>query len=284
MRLILSRKGFDSSAGGGPSPILPDGRLVSLPIPAPSSKTYAEVCFAGTPLSNILAELAPNRDFSSEPCHLDPDLREGSLVRAPGWRPMFGQVGAAQSHLERNGVSPRDLFLFFGWFRQTEQTPVGLRFQRGAPDLHVLFGWLQIERIHSKPEFLQAVPWACDHPHVDPRVNSDWSKNTVYEAAPDLRTGHESQCRAGGGIFSAYSDALRLTAPGEKRTVWWLPRWFHPEGRQSVLSCHSNPTRWEAHTRYTLLRSVARGQEFVLDIEHYPEAIAWLSELFAEAA
>ena len=44
MRLILSRKGFDSSAkfGGGPSPILPDGRLVSFPIPAPSNKTYAE--------------------------------------------------------------------------------------------------------------------------------------------------------------------------------------------------------------------------------------------------
>ena len=32
-RLILSRKGFDSSAGGGPSPILNDGRIFSLPIP-----------------------------------------------------------------------------------------------------------------------------------------------------------------------------------------------------------------------------------------------------------
>lgn len=27
MRIILSRKGFDSAAGGCPSPILPDGRL-----------------------------------------------------------------------------------------------------------------------------------------------------------------------------------------------------------------------------------------------------------------
>ncbi|WP_454862743.1 Nmad3 family putative nucleotide modification protein [Pseudomonas hormoni] len=30
MQIILSRKGFDSAAGGCPSPILPDGRLFSL--------------------------------------------------------------------------------------------------------------------------------------------------------------------------------------------------------------------------------------------------------------
>ena len=32
MKIILSRKGFDSSSGGGPSPIV-DGRCLSLPIP-----------------------------------------------------------------------------------------------------------------------------------------------------------------------------------------------------------------------------------------------------------
>ena len=39
MRVILSRKGFDSQYGGMPSPILPDGTLLSLPIP---SKTDME--------------------------------------------------------------------------------------------------------------------------------------------------------------------------------------------------------------------------------------------------
>ncbi|MGC9779576.1 MAG: hypothetical protein HZR80_10075 [Candidatus Heimdallarchaeota archaeon] len=34
MKVILSRKGFDSSYGGHPSPILPDGTLISLPIPS----------------------------------------------------------------------------------------------------------------------------------------------------------------------------------------------------------------------------------------------------------
>ena len=34
MKVILSRKGFDSCYGGHPSPILPDGRMISLPIPS----------------------------------------------------------------------------------------------------------------------------------------------------------------------------------------------------------------------------------------------------------
>jgi Nucleotide modification associated domain 3 len=32
-RLVLSRKGFDFDFGGQPSPILPDGQMVSLPSP-----------------------------------------------------------------------------------------------------------------------------------------------------------------------------------------------------------------------------------------------------------
>ncbi|RIE11762.1 hypothetical protein SMC3_08215 [Candidatus Cryosericum hinesii] len=41
MRVILSRKGFDSGYGGWASPILPDGRMLSLPIPA--SRTMARL-------------------------------------------------------------------------------------------------------------------------------------------------------------------------------------------------------------------------------------------------
>ena len=56
MRIILSRKGFDSANGGYPSPIMPDGRMVSLPIPEqetdvkysqlllPNEKTIVYLC------------------------------------------------------------------------------------------------------------------------------------------------------------------------------------------------------------------------------------------------
>jgi hypothetical protein len=33
MKVVLSRKEFDSATGGGPRPILSGGRLLSLPIP-----------------------------------------------------------------------------------------------------------------------------------------------------------------------------------------------------------------------------------------------------------
>jgi hypothetical protein len=38
MKVILSRKGFDSGYGGIPSPVLPDGTMLSLPIPSKGDK------------------------------------------------------------------------------------------------------------------------------------------------------------------------------------------------------------------------------------------------------
>jgi hypothetical protein len=40
MNVILSRKGFDSQYGGYPSPVLPDGRMISLPIPLTDKIEY----------------------------------------------------------------------------------------------------------------------------------------------------------------------------------------------------------------------------------------------------
>ncbi len=48
MKVILSRKGFDSQYGGKPSPILPDGRLISLPIPSQDDKLrYSDLSLDG---------------------------------------------------------------------------------------------------------------------------------------------------------------------------------------------------------------------------------------------
>jgi hypothetical protein len=40
VKIILSRKGFDSAAGGYANPILPDGTLLSLPIPDDTASTH----------------------------------------------------------------------------------------------------------------------------------------------------------------------------------------------------------------------------------------------------
>ena len=40
MKIILSRKGFDSANGGIVSPIFEDGTMVSFPIPSDDEDTY----------------------------------------------------------------------------------------------------------------------------------------------------------------------------------------------------------------------------------------------------
>ncbi len=65
---------------------------------------------------------------------------------------------AAQAVLEREGVGPGDLFLFFGWFRRVEVCGGVFRFVKGAPDVHVLWGWLHYFR---SPKFARcAAPLA----------------------------------------------------------------------------------------------------------------------------
>jgi hypothetical protein len=64
--------------------------------------------------------------------------------------------------------------------------------------------------------------------------------------------------------------------------MWQLPRWFNPVER-TPLSYHSKPARWTYCSTSMRLQSVGRGQEFVLDVEQYPEARAWLRSIFRAA-
>ncbi len=60
MRIILSRKGFDSSNGGCPSPILPDGTLLSLPIPSKNDAVkYSGLYYEDKSYFQIIKELKP---------------------------------------------------------------------------------------------------------------------------------------------------------------------------------------------------------------------------------
>ena len=104
MRMILSRKGFDSSSGARPSPIM-NGRPISLPIPATrnSRTTYRDLG-----LGDIVRSVTKGSYGPDSLCHADPQFHDGMCA--------FGQSGAAQGHLANNGVEPGDAFLFFGLF------------------------------------------------------------------------------------------------------------------------------------------------------------------------
>ena len=283
MRIILSRKGFDSSYGGVASPIFPDGNMLSLPIPYDDPvRKYCNIAFKERPVSEIVESLTQGKLLSNQSCHLDLDLRFESIPRLNGWRPAFGQVGAAQTHLENQGVTVGDLFLFFGWFKQTEWRSNALVYARKARDIHAIFGWLQIAEIRKLSDrLLCQYPWLNAHPHCHPL---GWSQNnTVYLSTHRLELPGLRADVAGGGAFNQFNADLQLTRKTGSRSLWSLPSWFYPEGKKSTLSYHSNPARWSRCNGRTELKSVAKGQEFVLDTEHYPEAVDWARQLIEQA-
>ena len=173
MKIILSRKGFDSACGGAASPILPDGRMVSLPIPepkpGPESRRYREIVGAGgVNLGTLARDLTRGKVRAADRAHLDPDLDAASVARLPGWKPLFGQTGAAERHLQNQGVGPGDVFLFYGWFRPCARVPGRYLAVPDSPHRHVLYGWLQVERRLSAGEPATWPAWAAGHPHCQP--------------------------------------------------------------------------------------------------------------------
>ncbi len=285
MKLILSRKGFDLGNGGVASPILPDNTLLSLPIPDPASPiAYADLKSGDWPLGGLVESLTRKRIKRQTRAHLDPDLDHGICPRLAGWQPLFGQDGAAQSHLRNQGVSVGDLFLFFGWFRAVQRVGRGFRYCATAPDQHVVYGWLQVGQMLQGRALATAVPaWAVDHPHCH---GSRGKQNTLYLAAPRLTLpgGIVPGQLSGAGRFPAHHNKLVLTAPGAPRSHWRLPRWFYPTGERPPLTYHGDRRRWQLDGEHLHLRSAARGQEFVLDTANYPAALPWLHELFATGA
>lgn len=272
MRIIFSRKGFDSAAGGCPSPIV-EGRPLSLPIPSsrPTPTTYGAL-LGHTPVAELVRDLSRGRLTADRYCHFDPDIEAERRPRIPGWRGALGQVSAAQGHLRKQGVGPGDLFLFWGLF-QTVEWSGSWRFC-GARE-HRIFGWLQIEDVERtgtdpKPT-LGRHPWLHEHPHV----HGQWSdSNTIYLASQSLS--FRPECR-GWGVFER---GLRLTAAENSLpSTWRVPSWLNPLTDGTGMTYHP-PHRWN---RSAMCQIAARGQEFVADIGERPDAMKWLTRLFEDA-
>lgn len=279
MKLILSRKGFDSSSGGCPSPIFPDGSLYALPIPDKSSSIrYNDIVCPQAPLKDLLSHLTAKRVKGGDRAHLDPDLVVAAYPRLEGWRPVLGQTGAAQGHLAKQGVGVGDVFLFFGLFREVEKLNRRWRFVPGSRPRHVLWGWLQIGTVLKVDELPPGMDWLAYHPHLHGRQDRN---NTLYVASEGMCLGGKALNLPGAGVFDRLEDKLRLTAKSAVNTSdWELPAWIYPAPGREPLSYHAKASRWRLEGDACFLSSVYRGQEFVLDASVYPEALGWLRSLF----
>lgn len=190
MRIILSRKGFDSAAGGAPSPII-DGHPISLPIPA---KDRSATSYADLGLGDIVEQATGGRITRDHLCHDDPMFIPGECL--------FGQCHAAQSHLRNQGVRTGDIFLFFGLFADED---TGERHHR-------IFGYLEVADILSPPPSGLGAPGRL-HPHG---IGQWHHSNTVY--------------RGPGQRATSAHPTLRLTRPGGPLRHWLLPDLFRKFG------------------------------------------------------
>ena len=256
-KLILSRKGFDSGSGGCPNPIFPDGTMFSLPIPSGDREQFNDLQRGDVDIPSVVAGITNGRVNRRNRVHLDPDLNFDTYRHRKNcaawqrWRGMLGQIGIAQGHLDKQGVGTGDVFLFFSIYRRVAETAQGWRFVRGAPELHLLWGWLQVDQKYEVADIRpNQLAWARHYPHLFSGYRGD--QNTVYT---DPNAAGVSQ--------------------------WWLPRWFLPDGRKPPLTYHADRKRWRHDANYAYLKSVGRGQEVVLDLAHYPEAVRWLADLLS---
>ncbi|MBP5526137.1 MAG: hypothetical protein J6Y11_11125 [Paludibacteraceae bacterium] len=262
-KISLSRKGFDSGYGRIPSPILPDGTLLTMPIPDSGAiqNSYESLVYQGKSYYDIIKELSPNTKIKPQDnCHLDPDLFSNCKSRELGWKPSFGQTGAALSHLNKQGFGLEDLFLFFGWFRETESFNGQLRYRKNAPDIHIIFGYMQVgEMIESNED----VPsWLKNHPHAD---DNHWKKkNCIYTPTQNLTFMNETP---GAGLLK-FDPKRILTKTGCSRTIWDLPDFF----KEIEITYHSQNS-WQAKG----FKSACKGQEFVFCPDD--KAMEWIKDI-----
>jgi hypothetical protein len=285
MKIILSRKGFDSQYGKIKSPIMPDGTLLSLPIPQKNDKiTYDQLIYnEKKSYLEIIKELNPKWKYpDNEPAHLDPDLRKNVIKRNYSWKAIFGQSGAAQGHLKNQNIDVGDIFLFFGSFARTIEKNGKLSFikdDKYPNGAHIIFGYLQIGQIIELNEDIDYEKKLDDftryHPHADKEYLDEKGrkrvKNCMYVASDKLSS--LSLDLPGAGILTN-SESRILTKEQMSKSMWTLPAFF----KNIKMSYHS-----EKSFQPSYFQSADKGQEFVIDTmkndKLQEELLGWVNEI-----
>ena len=217
MKIILSRKGFDSANGGIVSPIMEDGTLLSFPIPSNDKDTFDTLAYCGQTYEKILKDL---KYKGKNNCHLDPDLSlDRRLIPIEKWQPIFGQINSSASYLlNKVGIKTGDIFLFFGNFHKVKIENEKYQFVKKSGnfyndnDLQVIWGYLQVGKIITDPTEQETYTW---HPHaVKERTKT---KNNVMFLASDRLSFNNNL--SGAGLLKFREDRV-LTAKNCNKATW----------------------------------------------------------------
>ncbi len=230
----------------------------------------------------LVADLTRGRITADTGAHLDPDLTRESLPRQPVGGPCSGRWArrlATCATRRRAGGSVSFLWslpprragrrvLAVGRRRRPLSCAVGL--DAGGGDSVAEGGVAGVVCVGRLSSALSAARAGC---------------KCLYLARRHLCVGSDDDDLPGAGIFARYAARRRLTAVDAPRVSDWdLPDWWYPGEGRAPLSYHGDLRRWRRAAGRTALRAVARGQEFVLDTEQYPEALPWARELIRRQA
>ena len=269
-RIILSRKGFDSSAGEKASPIFSNGNICSIPIPdkvGPFSHRYRDLKYDHLKIEDVFEEVdavKPKLNLDDY-CHFDPQLNQSIGL--------FGQLGFSQKELDNQGVGAGDIFLFFGWFRN---------YSIKKRDLHHLFGWLQIDRVLKDPyeikDFLNQKN--INHPHGATELyeKKKVKNNTLYVSKEFIEINNKKTLLKGFGLFKKTHHDLILTDPDplKTRTKWKMPEKYFSNTKHLFMSKRLN---WIDEKNCLIDSNTGPGQELILNSELNPKLIDWVMDL-----
>ena len=283
MKVIFSRKGFDSSYGGFPSIILPkemESKMISFPIP----ETNTEILENGEKAKGLKAEeinfilkqkkislkelfeqlgiaekinipsTSARKGLNNTVFHFDPELQTVENMRSYA---AFGQSDKASSHLLSHGLQAGDVFLFFGSFKKTFLENNRITYDSAMYDIHAIWGYMIVDDIvHVKniDESLNKYPDIKSHLHY---------QNKGFEKGENIII-----CGSRFGTFN-YEDKYRLTKLGYSKTIWELPDFFKG-ANISYCNTVTDPSRF---------KSAEIGQEFVVTNFDEVKMKNWLNTL-----
>ena len=236
MKIILSRKGIDSGNVDIASPILPDGTLLSIPIPTDDNTgmSYADIQYQEKSFEDILRSLNRGRDLklAYHNIHLDPDIRKNIYVKLPdGWFPAFGTRSADEAAVRPMTIAqPGDIFLFFGRFRHVDE---GFRFS--SPELHCIWGYMQVGQVITDRKDIEQYHW---HPHSKSKRLLNERYNTLYIPSPFLSW---DPLIPGCGTLK-FHEECQLTLPGKTRALWRKQPFYMPEKVTNAKRKNSDQT------------------------------------------
>lgn len=306
MKVILSRKGFDSSSGGFPSPVFPDGTMLSMPIPVFGSEVGIEYSKLNLPLAvctpvyttyfdlmnklylkdevieNVKSKkskLFYNKNWQDledkTQCHADPDILNYSRNKhgckeMEEWLPMFGQSDTSQTVLCKADVDKDDLFLFFGKFQHV-CTDGGIKFV--GSEFHAIWGYMQVGKIISGDDVKSV---KCKHPHTANNY-TDKKANAIYIAKKTLDL---PICKGidGANIFPFHESRV-LTAMDSNNVRMSVSKWKVDKFMECThILYHTMDGFFGYKKDRGYFQSIYRGQEFVFNSNN--EVERWLAKIF----